>query len=160
MNKRIIADGIAAQLRGVRAGIQAHYKSRDQASKEAPGAMQSRYDTSRFEESRVAEATGKRLRDLDEIIRAVEYVSRRPPVEYGAVGSVVHVREEKNELFFLILPPGGGGVCFEDKKSGITYQAVSTESPIGRALLGKSKGDTAVFTVPAGKRTFEILDVG
>jgi transcription elongation factor GreA len=33
------------------------------------------------------------------------------------------------------------------------------KSPIGKGLLGKSVGDTAEITVPAGKLQFEILEI-
>lgn len=36
---------------------------------------------------------------------------------------------------------------------------VSNESPIGRALLGKTKGDTVVVSAPAGDMKYEILNV-
>ncbi|ACX52741.1 transcription elongation factor GreA [Ammonifex degensii KC4] len=36
---------------------------------------------------------------------------------------------------------------------------ISYESPVGRALLGKKKGDTVDVDVPAGKLSFQILDI-
>jgi transcription elongation factor GreA len=36
---------------------------------------------------------------------------------------------------------------------------ISVDSPIGRGLLGKEKGDTAEIEVPNGKLKFEILEV-
>ncbi|MCS6972941.1 MAG: transcription elongation factor GreA [Cyclobacteriaceae bacterium] len=42
-----------------------------------------------------------------------------------------------------------------DLKSG----KISTLSPIGKGLLGKKKGDTAVIKTPAGEMTFEIVDI-
>jgi transcription elongation factor GreB len=37
---------------------------------------------------------------------------------------------------------------------------ISWVSPIAKALLGKSAGETAVVTLPAGERELEIVDVG
>lgn len=42
-----------------------------------------------------------------------------------------------------------------DLKSG----KISVDSPIGKGLLGKEKGDTAQIEVPNGKLTFEILEI-
>jgi transcription elongation factor GreA len=67
----------------------------------------------------------------------------------------------------------GATVELEDADSGevVTYQIVgedeadikrgkiSITSPIGRALIGKSAGDTAEVKAPAGMRSYEILDV-
>jgi len=67
----------------------------------------------------------------------------------------------------------GATVRLKDKKTGeeITYRLVSTveadfnenkistESPVGRALLGKMAGESVEITVPAGKFAYEILSV-
>jgi len=42
-----------------------------------------------------------------------------------------------------------------DLKSG----KISVQSPIGKGLLGKKKGEKAVIKVPAGDMEFEILDI-
>lgn len=43
-----------------------------------------------------------------------------------------------------------------DLKSG----KISTQSPIGKGLLGKKIGDTAMIKTPAGEIEFEILNIG
>ena len=67
----------------------------------------------------------------------------------------------------------GATVELEDSDSGevVTYQIVgedeadikrgkiSITSPIGRALIGKSSGETAEVIAPGGVRSYEILDV-
>jgi transcription elongation factor GreA len=67
----------------------------------------------------------------------------------------------------------GATVTLEDEDSGekVKYKIVgedeadlragkiSIASPIARALIGKSKGDTAEVTTPKGARSYEILKV-
>lgn len=67
----------------------------------------------------------------------------------------------------------GATVTLEDEDSGekVTYKIVgdteanlrdgkiSISSPIGRGLIGKSKGESVDVTTPKGTRTFEILKV-
>ena len=67
----------------------------------------------------------------------------------------------------------GSTVVLEDEESGqeVTYQIVgedeadlkhgkiSVSSPISRALIGKSEGDTAEVQAPGGVREYEILAV-
>lgn len=43
------------------------------------------------------------------------------------------------------------------EESDVAKGLISTTSPIGRALMGKKLGDTAVVVTPAGKRELEIL---
>jgi transcription elongation factor GreA len=65
-------------------------------------------------------------------------------------------------------------VTIKNKKNGasVTYMLVSeeeadlkagkisTQSPIGKGLLGKRKGDVAIIKTPAGEIEFEILNIG
>lgn len=67
----------------------------------------------------------------------------------------------------------GATVALEDEDSGekVTYtivgdteanlrdRKISISSPIGRALIGKSKGESVDVSTPKGTRTFEILKV-
>lgn len=64
-------------------------------------------------------------------------------------------------------------VTIKNKKNGasVTYMLVSeeeadlkagkisTQSPIGKGLLGKKKGDTALIKTPAGEMEFEVLNI-
>jgi len=43
------------------------------------------------------------------------------------------------------------------EESDVTAGKISTSSPIGRALLNKKVGDTAIFVTPNGKREMEVL---
>jgi transcription elongation factor GreA len=43
------------------------------------------------------------------------------------------------------------------EESDVAKGLISTTSPIGRALMGKKKGDTAIVVTPSGKRELEVL---
>jgi transcription elongation factor GreA len=43
------------------------------------------------------------------------------------------------------------------EESDVTKGLISTTSPIGRALMGKKAGDTAIVVTPSGKRELEVL---
>jgi transcription elongation factor GreA len=45
------------------------------------------------------------------------------------------------------------------EESDVTTGKVSTTSPIGRALLNKKVGDTALVVTPSGKRELEVLSL-
>lgn len=47
-----------------------------------------------------------------------------------------------------------------EKEADISKKLISVESPIGKGLLGKEKGDFAEIDIPAGKVKFEILEIG
>jgi transcription elongation factor GreA len=41
--------------------------------------------------------------------------------------------------------------------AGIALRKISTSSPVGRGLMGRSEGDEVEIITPAGKRRFEII---
>jgi transcription elongation factor GreA len=43
------------------------------------------------------------------------------------------------------------------EESDVSKGMISTSSPIGRSLIGKKVGDTAVVQTPSGKKEFEVL---
>jgi transcription elongation factor GreA len=47
-----------------------------------------------------------------------------------------------------------------DDEADIKAGKVSVNSPVARALIGKSEGDTAEVQAPAGVRAYEIVSVG
>ncbi len=57
---------------------------------------------------------------------------------------------------------GGGRVTYQivgDDEADLKLGLVSVSSPIARALIGKQAGDIAEVAAPAGKRTYEIIEV-
>src|SRR5690606_406245 len=46
-----------------------------------------------------------------------------------------------------------------EEEADLASGKISVKSPIGKGLLGKSVGDVAEITVPAGKIEFEILEI-
>jgi transcription elongation factor GreA len=103
-----------------------------QAAKERQSLLQSRIGMLK---KRVAEIS---LMNLDKL-----------PRDRAAFGSIVHVRENDDQLrvYQLVMPEDADG----DK--GL----ISTSSPIGRAIVGKTAGDVIRVPTPGGVRHFEIL---
>jgi transcription elongation factor GreA len=71
------------------------------------------------------------------------------PRDRAAFGSTVHLREDTGEAitYQLVMPEEA------DAAKGL----ISTSSPIGRAIVGKTEGDEIKVTTPNGPRNFEIL---
>ena len=97
----------------------------------------------------------------------------------GEIESRINYLEDRVARAVIVKYNGSGEIKFGatvkllNKKTNrpITYTIVSPEgvdaingkisftSPIGKALLGKKKGDVAEVITPKGKNFFEILDV-
>src|ERR671925_911879 len=74
------------------------------------------------------------------------------PRDKAALGSTVKVydstKDEKIEYKLVT-----------SEESDISKGLISTSSPIGRALMGKKVGDTAMVTTPSGNRELEVLSL-
>ncbi len=89
---------------------------------------------------------GKRIADLSLI-----NLSNIPKDKVG-LGSTVRVYDNaKNEEVEYKL--------VTSEESDVAAGKISTTSPIGRALLNKKVGDTALVVTPAGKREMEVLSL-
>ena len=89
---------------------------------------------------------GRRLADLSLI-----NMNNIPKDKIG-LGSTVRVydNEKNEEVKFQLVT---------SEESDVAAGKISTTSPIGRALLNKKVGDTAVIITPNGKREMEVLSL-
>ena len=71
------------------------------------------------------------------------------PHDKAAFGSTVHLKEDTGDkvVFTLVMP----------EEADATKGLISTSSPIGRAIVGKTVGDELTVTTPNGIRNFEVL---
>jgi transcription elongation factor GreA len=94
--------------------------------------------------------TEARIAELENIIRNVTIIEESKGSEQVDLGSTVIVeREGVTKKFFIV------GSHEVDPVQG----KISNESPLGRAFLGKRKGDIVEVEVPAGKMKFKIISV-
>ncbi len=98
-----------------------------------------------FIEGRIAELESKlsRAEQIDPL------KLKGDKVMLGATITLVDVDTDKNVTYALVGPD----------EADLDAGRISTTSPIGRALLGKSKGDEVTVQAPGGKRIYEIEDV-
>jgi len=89
---------------------------------------------------------GRRLADLSLI-----NMNNIPKDKIG-LGSTVRVydNDKNEEVKFQLVT---------SEESDVAAGKISTTSPIGRALLNKKVGDTAVIITPNGKREMEVLSL-
>ena len=95
----------------------------------------------------------RRLRELSEKMDALTVVEPRPhPGGRAFFGAWVTVEQEDGaERTYRLVGPDE-----LDAGRGL----ISVDAPLGRALLGKREGDTAVVVRPAGAATFTVVAVG
>jgi transcription elongation factor GreA len=91
-----------------------------------------------------------RIYELEEMIGRAQIIHER----HGSVaepGSTIEIEDDDGlvETYHLV------GAVESDPSSG----RISIESPVGRALVGKRKGDKVTVTVPSGTLSFTVKSV-
>jgi transcription elongation factor GreA len=98
-----------------------------------------------FVEGRIAELSSKLSRA--EQIDPTKLKGER--IMLGATVDLVDVATDKPTTYVLVGPD----------EADLARGLISTTSPIGRALLGKTPGDEATVQAPGGKRVWEVVKV-
>lgn len=70
-------------------------------------------------------------------------------IVFGATVELFDVNEEKDVTYQIV----------GELEADIKQNLISITSPIARALIGKSEGDTAMVKAPGGEREYEIVAV-
>lgn len=94
-----------------------------------------------------------RIRDCeDKIARSVVIDDADIDASKAYVGATVRVRNTRleKELTYVLVSP---------VEADLAAGKISTQSPVGKALLGKSVGEIVVAQVPAGDLRLEILEI-
>jgi transcription elongation factor GreA len=95
-----------------------------------------------------------RIRELETQLSNAEVIdvtrlAGNTKVLFGATVSLLDEADGKASRYQIV------GEYEADMKQGL----ISITSPLARALIGKSEGDVAAFTVPGGEKSMEIVRV-
>lgn len=110
-------------------------------------------ENAEYQEARENQAAAEeRISKLENIISSAIIITKKKGDDTVRVGSTVVVQrgQEKNTREYQIV-----GSEEADMASG----KISNKSPIGEALLGKSKGSTVEYETPVGKVSCTIIDI-
>ncbi len=149
MDKKVILAGILKELEQQRMELQENLDTTKQAAVDAPGAMQSKSDTTKFQMNTLANAMRRSLTDKDQVIHALKDFSASQIKDHDTVqiGAIVEVKEDNGQqLTYFSLTQGGGT---EIHHAGKLITVVTPNAPISAFLLGKKKGDTVEFPIPS-----------
>jgi transcription elongation factor GreA len=91
-----------------------------------------------------------RIQTLEAIIKNATIIDEHHSTDHVQIGSTVSVDSPDGPESFTIV-----GSAEAKPAEG----RISNESPVGRALLGKKKGDKVVVKVPAGDFTYKIVGI-
>ena len=93
-----------------------------------------------------------RIHELEALLSSVEIMTVPAQIDHTVLGARVVV---ENLDFNL----RSEYVIVSEQESHLAEEHLSSESPLGRALMGGKVGDEVTFDAPAGVRRFKILDL-
>ncbi|MBX6342830.1 MAG: transcription elongation factor GreA [Thermomicrobiaceae bacterium] len=89
-----------------------------------------------------------RIREIEHVLRRAKVVARGATQDVVQLGSKVTLVDDagETETWTLVSP----------EEANTLHGRISTESPVGAALLGKRVGDVVAVSAPGGETTFTI----
>lgn len=91
----------------------------------------------------------RRLRYIEGVLRRVTIIEKRTDGRVG-IGSKVQINDGKTELNLIIV---------DGHESDFMRGKISLYSPIGKALMGRRKGETIEVTTISGKIAYTITEI-
>jgi transcription elongation factor GreA len=91
-----------------------------------------------------------RIQTLQALIKNATIIDENHSTDHVQIGSTVTVDSSDGEESFTIVG---------STEARPTEGRISNESPVGRALLGKKKGEKVLVKVPAGDFTYKIVSI-
>lgn len=95
--------------------------------------------------------TEARVRDLEQLLRNAEVLEGGSPDGIVALGSRVTVKFDDGDTdTWTVVTP---------QEASLPDASVSTDSPVGRALLGSKEGDAVTVITPGGEVNYTVVAV-
>jgi len=91
-----------------------------------------------------------RIQTLEALIKNATIIAETHSTDHVQIGSTVEVESDDGAEKFMIV-----GSAEARPAEG----RISNESPVGRALLGKKKGEKVLVRVPAGDFTYKVVSI-
>jgi len=110
-------------------------------------------ENSEYNEAKNEQASvEKRISEIEEILNHMVLIEANGNVDMVSLGSTVVMKDlEYDELIEYTVV----GSAEADPRKG----RLSNESPVGKTILGKAKGEIVEVTVPAGVLKYEIVEI-
>ncbi|MEM9336927.1 MAG: transcription elongation factor GreA [Patescibacteria group bacterium] len=110
-------------------------------------------ENAEYQEARDMQAAiEERINHLEQVIKEAKIVAHDKKGGVVGLGSVVSIQKdkEKGNLSYTIVG---------SEEANIHEHKLSYLSPLGEALMGKTKGDEFSFETPSGKQKYKVMKV-
>ncbi len=159
MNKEAILLHIIHQLSASLAIIYNAARTAHAAAIHEENIPDNKYDTLGLEASYIAQAQANRAQEIKAELAAYKNLSLRSFDEDAPIRltALVTLEGEDGSLKKVFVGPSAGGLKVDDGQGGIVI--ITPDSPLGRALIGKTLGETVPIRSKDSIQEFEIVAV-
>jgi len=152
---QIIIEALQQQLSTAQnAAMQAYNTATDDEN-----VAENKYDTLGLEAAYLAAGQSTRVAAYEEditIFKAFQATQLRESDSID-VGTLVSLVDDKDQGFCIYLSPVAGGLTLNTKGQEILL--VTSQAPLGEALIGKYLGDEVSLTLQGKMKTYEIVEI-
>jgi len=111
-------------------------------------------ENAEYHEAREEQAFNEgKIQELEDVMRDAVLIKEKEhskPKDIAEVGDVVDVKKNGESLAFTIVG---------STEADPALKKISNESPLGKALLGRTVGEEVEVNTPAGKKTYKIIRI-
>lgn len=159
MTKKDIHRRFIEQLTSELAAITAAAKQSFATATDEEHHAENKYDTFKLESSFLARGQAKRVEELTEALDSLQMLPLKKlhntsPIQLGAL---VRLKAEDGTMRTLLFGSAAGGETIIVNRQEITV--VTSRSPLGQAVLGKTVGDTFDVKIGPASQTLTVLSV-
>lgn len=147
MNKKNLIELLITTIKADIEKQRKAFESARHTSIDAPGRMQSRYDTMGVESAWVADGLAKALNEKESYIKRLETFQFGVSSDRICVGSIVGILSSESSIieYFFILPVASG---YKLQEKDITITTLTPATPLGKTLIGKQVGEEIEIHFP------------
>jgi transcription elongation GreA/GreB family factor len=149
---------LVAQLQTEIPAIRQRAKASADAATHEENRPENDKDMRSTEASYVARGQAAQVRDAEAALALLAVFVPRPFAEGEpiALSAIVEVEAQaQSATYFLVPAAGGRKLSLGDRK----ISSLTKDSPLGRALMGLTEGESAVVPAPQGTRAVEVVGV-
>ena len=159
IDKQALVTALLAKLEAELANMTKAANTAREAATHEEAKPENDKDTRALEASYLAAGQAERVRDLEAALKTVSKLElltlgASTPIQTSAV-VVLEDDDEVKTTFFLA--PYGGGTNLT--VGGVSVQVITPKSPLGQALLGRTKNDVVELRAKGGLKEMTIVDV-
>jgi transcription elongation GreA/GreB family factor len=157
--KRILLERLLAHVEQEIATMRKAAYDAAQAATHEEAKPENDKDTRALEASYLAAGQAERVRELETALKILTTLELRDIGKTTPIcaSAVVTLEDDDGVRTTFFMSPHGGGVKLD--LEGANVQVVTPQSPLGKALLGRTHGDTIELRGKSGLREMTIADV-